>query len=299
MRPIALALACTLPLLSVACVSTAQHDAVRRQVLTLQEQNVALQQEGDRLRQQLEDLRSRIAQMQATRDANAELAAQRQQELTSLQQQYSALQARLASLQGELTSALNSTPVVVRESVVQGQAANELEQLAAQYSDVMTFDAQTGMIRLKSDLTFALGSDEVSARASEALGRVAQVLNNAAAGYEIHVIGHTDNVPMRNPTNIQRYGNNWGLSTARARSVMQVLNRNNVAENRFMIAGYGEFRPVVANGTRGAEANRRVDIMLVNRQVDGAAAPAQPAAQPAAAPAATPSSDADPASFKA
>ena len=29
------------------------------------------------------------------------------------------------------------------------------------------------------------------------------------------------------------------------------------------MAGYGEFRPIVANGAKGAAANRRVELVLV------------------------------------
>jgi len=35
-----------------------------------------------------------------------------------------------------------------------------------------------------------------------------------------------------------------------------------VAANRMQVAGYGEYRPVVANGANGAAANRRVEIFL-------------------------------------
>ena len=64
-------------------------------------------------------------------------------------------------------------------------------------------------------------------------------------------------------------------------------------------AGYGENQPVVANGDRGAEANRRVEIFLVPATEPVAATP--PASEPGpvepmAAPA--PTEDDNPAMFK-
>ena len=102
-----------------------------------------------------------------------------------------------------------------------------------------------------------------------------------ASEYEVRVVGHTDNVPMRNASNIQRFGDNWGLSTARAVAVMKGFRDAGIPEARMSVAGYGEFRPVEANGPRGSEANRRVEIFLVampgdEAEASEAAAPAEP-----------------------
>jgi chemotaxis protein MotB len=58
-----------------------------------------------------------------------------------------------------------------------------------------------------------------------------------------------------------------------------VLNRAGVPADRMSIAGYGDQQPVVQNGPRGAEANRRVEIYLVPMP-QGRSVPA-PAAAPA------------------
>jgi hypothetical protein len=56
---------------------------------------------------------------------------------------------------------------------------------------------------------------------------------------------------------------------------------------RFQVAGYAEFRPIVPNDTRENRAmNRRVEIILM--------APQTPSGQPAAAPAAAPEPAAKP-----
>jgi pyruvate dehydrogenase E1 component beta subunit len=41
------------------------------------------------------------------------------------------------------------------------------------------------------------------------------------------------------------------------------LAKDGVDANRFMVAGYGEFRPIASNSARGNEMNRRVELYLV------------------------------------
>jgi chemotaxis protein MotB len=77
------------------------------------------------------------------------------------------------------------------------------------------------------------------------------------------VVGHTDNVPIRRGSTAAQHPTNMHLSAHRAISVRDALNADGVTANRFMVAGYGEFRPIVTNGARGADANRRVELFLV------------------------------------
>ena len=68
---------------------------------------------------------------------------------------------------------------------------------------------------------------------------------------------------------------------------MKILQSDGVPPVRMTVAGHGEYRPEVTQGSHGAEANRRVEIYLVPFTYNGptgAAAPAR-ANTPAAAPA--------------
>jgi chemotaxis protein MotB len=94
--------------------------------------------------------------------------------------------------------------------------------------------------------------------------KLAGVLQSPVAQtYEVRVVGHTDDVPMKNAANLRQFGDNWGLSTARAISVMKQFRSAGIPETRMSVAGYGEFQPVAENGAKGAEANRRVEVFLV------------------------------------
>lgn len=84
----------------------------------------------------------------------------------------------------------------------------------------------------------------------------------------VRVEGHTDNRPI----STYRYPSNWELSGARAGSVVRYfIEEHDVAEERFLIAGYGDTRPVVENtGPENWSKNRRVEIVILDSDHDQA-----------------------------
>jgi chemotaxis protein MotB len=92
---------------------------------------------------------------------------------------------------------------------------------------------------------------------------------------KIHVIGHTDNVPIRT-----RFASNWELSTARALAAVHFLTeRAGVDPRRVGAVGYGEYRPLADNATaEGRAKNRRIAITILPDEL--AAADALPTAKP-------------------
>jgi chemotaxis protein MotB len=87
---------------------------------------------------------------------------------------------------------------------------------------------------------------------------------------KIHVIGHTDNVPIRT-----RFASNWELSTARALAAVHFLTEKaGVAPSRVGAVGYGEFRPIADNSTpEGRAKNRRIAVTILSDELVGADAP--------------------------
>lgn len=82
---------------------------------------------------------------------------------------------------------------------------------------------------------------------------------------EMHVwiIGHTDDEPLTG-TLKRRFGDNWGLSTARARSFMGTLVDDfGIESSRFTIAGQGQTQPIATNDTpEGRARNRRIVLVI-------------------------------------
>jgi two-component system copper resistance phosphate regulon response regulator CusR len=87
----------------------------------------------------------------------------------------------------------------------------------------------------------------------------------------IRIEGHTDNVPIHN----QRFDSNWELSTARATEIIKLfITRYALAPNRLAASGYGEYYPVASNETEeGRAMNRRVDLVILNSNVESAVPP--------------------------
>ena len=160
-----------------------------------------------------------------------------------------------------------------------------LESLAAQYPDMLTFDAKRGMLRFSSDFTFDLGSADLKGNAADGLRKLAGILNSdTARSFEVRVIGHTDNVRIANAATRAKHPTNWHLSAHRAISVGEALISNGVSAVRLQVAGYGEYRPVVPNPAKGGSAqNRRVEIFLLPMPelIDGGSTPAANVATPA------------------
>lgn len=142
--------------------------------------------------------------------------------------------------------------------------SRELERLAQQYPDVLSYDASRGLIRFMSDLTFDSGSAVVRDTARPTLERLASILNTQAGlAYDVRIVGHTDNQRISAAT-AQRHPTNMHLSAHRSISVFDSLRTMGVSSDRIEIAGRGEFAPVVPNNpTGGTSQNRRVDIYLV------------------------------------
>jgi len=130
----------------------------------------------------------------------------------------------------------------------------------------MTFDAEAGMLRFSSDFTFDLGSTDIKDPAARSLRTLAGLLNeDVAMNLEARIVGHTDNVPIRKASTLAKHSTNMHLSVHRAIAVGEALEQAGIDANRIQVAGYGEFRPIVPNGSRGAAQNRRVEIFVTTR----------------------------------
>ena len=125
---------------------------------------------------------------------------------------------------------------------------------------VGTFEEVKGgvLIRLNQEVLFDIGKADLKGAAIPILGKLAEIVESEAA--EIHVTGHTDNVPI----NTVRFPSNWELSAARALSVVQYFyDVKKIPETRLVAVGHGEHRPLFPNDSPENRAkNRRVEILV-------------------------------------
>ncbi len=229
--------------MSTGCVSQQLYDECRAAYLKSQERVAELEA-------QVAELNEQIRQLQLQGSAGTETAL-------DLAVERDRLKAALAAARAEITR------LRARGTALTPELESALQKFADRHANLASYDPITGAVKFKSDLTFALGSAEISDAARQSLAGLAEIFNSPdAAGYEIRVIGHTDNMPIRRAVTKAKHPTNWHLSVHRAIAVREALEAAGVPAVRMAVAGYGPYRPVVANGPRGAADNRRVEIFL-------------------------------------
>src|SRR5450759_642292 len=163
-------------------------------------------------------------------------------------------------------------------SLASAQAENQKDkdQIAALQSKDVTSSSLQGKltVNILDRVMFDSGEAILKPAGESVMRKIAAIL----AGHprlKIHVIGHTDNVPIRN-----RFASNWELSTARALAAVHFLTEMaGVDPHRVGAVGYGEYRPIADNATaEGRAKNRRIAITILPDELAGA--DAVPAGKP-------------------
>lgn len=230
------------------CVQQDKYDTLIKANRSLEEQVVALEDERDAARENVSTLRRQLSQTSS--------------ELNGLNSENSRLNQSLTDMSARSDDYLRR---ISRLSVgpLPADVESALTDLAMSYPDVLEFDAGEGMIRFKSDMTFDLGSTALRPEAQTTVDALGKIVNSQSAqGFEVRVVGHTDNVPIRKASTLERHPSNVHLSVHRSIAVRDALVGAGVEPTRIQVAGYGQFRPIVPNRARGAAANRRVEVYL-------------------------------------
>jgi len=212
---------------------------------------------------ELESLRGKLD------DANTSLGAVRA-ENGKFKDQIDALQKQVADLEQD------------KASVAQSAKGLEDEMRADLESKDVTISKLQGKltVNILDRVLFNSGEAELQPAGESVMRKIAALLA-AHPTLKIHVIGHTDNIPIR-PEAHSRFASNWELSTARALAAVHFLTEKaGVDPRRVGAVGYGEYRPVADNATaEGRAKNRRIAITILPDELAAADAPAVPAAKP-------------------
>jgi chemotaxis protein MotB len=202
-------------------------------------------------------------------------------------QKIESLQSKLAAAAAELSQARNDSQTnqdliaslktqvadLQKEKELAGQMAKSLED--EMRSDLESKDVTISKLQGKLTVTildrvmFDSGEAVLKPDGAAVMQKIA-VLLGAHPGLRIHVIGHTDNVPIR-PNAQSRFASNWELSAARALAAVHFLTeRAGVDPRRVGAVGYGEFRPIADNSTpEGRAKNRRIAITILSDELAG------------------------------
>lgn len=222
----------------------------------LVEQNRALTDQNVTLATENETLRSANASLQSAVESRDKAMSEFRSLIERLKGDNSTLAAAMAGWDDRLKN--------IKFGQLDPATDLALKELAAQYPDLITYDADRGMVRFTSDLTFASGSHEVTDQGRRSLDAFGKILtSNSAMGYDIKIVGHTDSQPVRQIAS-RTFHDNWELSAFRSISVMREFTKMGVSPERLEVAGRGEWLPAVANTAKGnTPQNRRVEIFLV------------------------------------
>lgn len=218
---------------------------------------------------EVEEARALVAAAQQVANTNFAQAASLEQALhearsriAELEQREAEAQQNQQTLEAEMRRALESRDVTISE--LQGK-------LTVNILDRILFDS---------------GEATLKPEGEEVLRRIAGVLAQYPTR-QVHVVGHTDNVPIRASAR-GRFPSNWELSTARATAAVRFLSEMaGVDPRRLGAVGYGEFHPIADNATaEGRAQNRRIALVVLSEELVGSDA-RLPLAVPRSGPGAT------------
>ncbi len=120
---------------------------------------------------------------------------------------------------------------------------------------------------IPTDFAFDSGEARLRPEALPILKTLAQSIIDVAKQGRIEVVGHSDDVPLRNG---QRWQSNWELSAARAAAVGEQLRELGLPGETLVISGVAEYQPMVSpKGLSGSaleavrKQNRRVEVRVL------------------------------------
>lgn len=126
----------------------------------------------------------------------------------------------------------------------------------------LSLEARGLVITLSQATFFPSGGDAIAPATFSSIDKVAKAIQGLPN--PVRLEGHTDSIPIHTA----RFRSNWELSAARSIAMLELLNgRYGIAVNRLAVAGYAETIPVDSNDSEsGRGHNRRVDIVILNKQ---------------------------------
>ena len=172
----------------------------------------------------------------------------------------------LARLKAELDAAKAEADALAKakEEVTEAQSKLEQDMRTALESKDVTISELKGQltVNILDQVLFDSGEAELKPEGQQVLRKIAAVLQQAP-GRQIHVVGHTDNVPIRGGRG--RFVSNWELSSGRALAAVRFLQEQcGVDPRRLGALGHGEFRPLASNETsEGKARNRRIEVVVL------------------------------------
>lgn len=155
------------------------------------------------------------------------------------------------------------------QAAMQAKLEQEVEQQAEELKEMLDQEIDEGLLEIERESTkiiiriqekgsFPSGRATLNPEFFQVIAKITDVIANTPG--KIIVAGHTDNIPI----STARFRSNWELSSARAVTVVHAMLSNAALdENRFLIQGFADSKPLMPNDSRENRAlNRRVELII-------------------------------------
>jgi chemotaxis protein MotB len=212
------------------------------------------------LRSEVQTTKLNLSQLERQLNAAKEIGGVEQdalkQKAAAMEEDLTKKKALIASMQQRLLFGGALLPVEL----------NTMLEDFAKNREMVTYDAEQGVLRFKSDLLFERGSDEMASAAGDVIKGLCEILNSEQGkNFDIVIAGHTDDMRISRAETRRIHPTNWHLSAHRAISVLNLMENNKIVPERMSVRGFGEYRPIAPNepSNKGNPQNRRVEIHIV------------------------------------
>lgn len=231
------------------------------------------QDEWDQKVRETEELRSNLAGEKSARAKAEADYADALEEIDALRAKLNESGMNMDSLSANLEAQKKALAEYEQRLAILGQIRARFDQLRNKLQELTKLGLKVDVrdnrmvIQLPGDVLFDSGSDKLKDTGEEIVLDVARVIRTDAdlSKRQFQVAGHTDDRPLKGG----RFGDNWGLSAMRARSVLLLLTTpleddgGGLPEANWSAAGYGARDPVATNETEeGRKLNRRVELVV-------------------------------------
>jgi chemotaxis protein MotB len=212
----------------------------------MEEQREALEQVADP-----EKVAELEKAMQELKEELEKVADEQQPDLDASEQERLELE-RQRKLQAEIKQQTDELKGILKDEIADGLVTVEAVQ-------------DKIIIRIQEKGSFSSGSADFNPGFLDVIDRISDAVVRSPG--RVVVAGHTDDVPIYT----SRFRSNWELSSARAVTVVHALLMNpGVSEDRVLVEGHADSKPLVPNDSPENRAkNRRVELILVRGEEGG------------------------------
>jgi chemotaxis protein MotB len=145
------------------------------------------------------------------------------------------------------------------------ELASIVEKLNMRKDVAINYNADGLSVEFKDQLLFPSGSAKSHPQFTRSVESVMTLIANTPKKYKLTVEGHTDDMPISSGP----FRSNWELSAARGFTLLDMLKRKGIKEERMSVVSYAHTQPKVPfQGLKGPRldqaraANRRVVIRI-------------------------------------